>query len=146
MNGQTDITTISGVLAGIANGITGDANFDGFSNVFEYVPELSEITGSPVLTIRPFSLTSQISTNCEDQRLHTFRCEVYTLIDDRSTRAEVDAQAKTAANYLIHEIARNWDQSNGDFSQVSFASFGVNRGDFLVTEIDVVFDLLINVQ
>jgi len=144
----TDIVTISNSLVTIANGITTTATFDGFKSVFEYMPEQSEIEGSPILIVVPEQVENSFETTQDDETVWSFRMSIYVMIDDNTTRAITESQMKYAAGHLIQALEEAWDYTDipggGNYLATNIANWSALRGDYLVTDITVQVNLLNN--
>lgn len=133
----TQIKDISDYLKTLAEGIVETSEFDGFKQVFDYMMDMEEIEGTPILVITPSNLETEFTTNYENQRIWTYDLSIFVHIDDNSSKESLENIMKYSSGTLIHEIEKNWNFSNGNKIEIGIANWSQDKGDYLISRIEV---------
>jgi hypothetical protein len=141
----TDLKTISDEIISLAGSIPVTTTFDGFADIFDYVPDLAELTGSPILVVVPSSATSPFDTTFENNDTYTFNLDVYVADDDNTTKSILEDQMKYSIGHLMEQFKVNWERTCASWRSIDVVNWDYQfkngyRRSTLVLTIDKLTD------
>lgn len=131
-----DLINISDAIKEIIGNIPENADFSGFSHVYDYFPTPEELKDSPIFIYKPSGLESSISTNNENERVWVFDA-VIVLALDNSNREDNERDMKIIVGTTIQHLERSWSEAIGEKLEIGVVTYGEEHGDLLVTGIEL---------